>query len=114
MCVVAEESVIVLAAPLEAASPPPAQACSGGAGDSTHSMWMFVKMRPVQSAVTDLEHVTNPVCHKPHLPVRQQVTEGENRGRGGGEEGKKNVICLFELSLGNLKGGNFRVPRGVS
>lgn len=74
---------------LKAASLPATQACSGGAGDSTHSMWLLVKMRPVQSAVTDLEHVTNPVCHEPHLPVRQLATEGENRGTSGGEERKK-------------------------
>lgn len=74
---------------IKAASPPPTQACSGGAGDSTHSVWLLVKMRPVQSAVTDLEHVTNPVCHEPHLPVRQLATEGENRGTSGGEERKK-------------------------
>lgn len=96
----------VFEVPLRAASPPTAQPCSQGAADSTPSMMLLVKMRPVQSAVTDLEHVTNPVCREPHLPVRQRVTVGGNRGRG--------VSCLFELSLGNLKGGNFRLPRGVS
>lgn len=80
---------------LIAASLPATQACSGGAGDSTHSMWLLVKMRPVQSAVTDLEHVTNPVCHEPHLPVRQLATEGENRGTSGGEERKKMSFALL-------------------
>ena len=35
------------------------------------------QMRPVQSALTDLEHVTSPVCHKPYLPLNLQQRERE-------------------------------------
>lgn len=35
------------------------------------------QMRPVQSALTDLEHVTSPVCHKLYLPLKYQQRERE-------------------------------------
>lgn len=60
-------------------------------------------MRPAQSALTDLEHVRSPVCHKLYLPLCKQPRK---------KRAKKSFT--FWISIGNQKKSNFRAPWGVS